>query len=141
MVSRPHALVVMGFVLLSSVACSGSSVPEARPTACASPVGVSTESLPNSLNLGSFGVVTKVEERAGFAGAEVITEESVIELYPRIVRELGERGYTFVGGDNEGFEAEMAFLDRSERNVSFSIRQGCGEQILVRVLVQGAKSG
>ncbi|MGI8773938.1 MAG: hypothetical protein ACR2KQ_02805 [Actinomycetota bacterium] len=93
------------------------------------------------MNLESFGVVTKVEERAGFTGAEVITEESVIELYPRIVRELGERGYTFVGGDNEGFEAEMAFLDRRSRNVSFSIRQGCGEQILVRVLVQGAKNG
>lgn len=97
--------------------------------------------MPKGLKLESFGVITKVEERAGFTGAEVITEESVIELYPRIVRELSERGYTFVGGDNEGFEAEMAFLDRRARNVSFSIRRGCGEQVVMRVLVQGAKDG
>lgn len=86
--------------------------------------------------LESFGTVTNVERRAGYKGAEFITEESVIELYPRIVRELSERGYTFVGGDNEGFEAELAFVDEKERNVSFSVRQGCGAQNVVKVLVQ-----
>lgn len=127
---------ILTLMIASAPACGGSSGPEAAPTPCSSPIPVATDRLPRRLQLESFGVVTKVESRAGYTGAEFVTEESVIELYPRLVRELGERGYTFVGGDNEGFEAELAFLDHRLRNVSFSVRQGCGKQNIGRVLMQ-----
>lgn len=91
------------------------------------------------LRLDRWGTVVKEERRAGFIGAEVLSEKKIVELYPDIVRSLSAGGYTLLGGDNEGFEAEISFTDPKKRHVSFSLRQhSCSAQLVVmRVLVQG----
>jgi hypothetical protein len=92
-----------------------------------------------SLGLQRWGTVTEEERRAGFIGAEATSELKIVELYPDIVRRLSEDGYTLLGGDNEGFEAEISFKDRKDRHISFSLRQhACdAERVVMQVLVQG----
>ncbi|MFP5298427.1 MAG: hypothetical protein ACLGHL_05535 [Actinomycetota bacterium] len=80
--------------------------------------------------------MTRLEERAGFAGAEIIATTQIVELYPDIVRTLTERGYVLLGGDNEGFEAEISFTDPKENYVNLILREGCGEQVRIRVLIE-----
>ena len=78
-----------------------------------------------------------VEERGGFVGAEALSQTLIVELYPDIVRTLTENGYTLLGGDNEGFEAEISFIDRKEHNVNFTLRQTeCEGEVSVFVLIE-----
>ena len=92
-----------------------------------------------ALQLQRWGVVLEEERRGGFVGAEAVSERSIPELYPDIVRSLQQDGYTFLGGDNEGFEAEISFKDEKGRHISFSLRQHpCDpRKVLMQVLVQG----
>ena len=102
------------------------------------PLEISAAAL-KPLELERWGTVIEEERRAGFIGAEVLSEQLIVELYPDIVRSLSESGYTLLGGDNEGFEAEISFTDPKNRHVSFSLRQhSCSAQLVVmQVLVQG----
>lgn len=79
----------------------------------------------------------KVEERAGFVGAEAVTDTLIVELYPEIVRTLTGRGFTLLGGDNEGFEAEISFEGDKQGYVNIILRQGsCEGEVRIRVLIE-----
>ncbi len=92
--------------------------------------------LPKDVPLAAWGDVTKVEITRGFTTAEAIGTRKIVEIYPDIVRRLGAEGYGFVGGDNEGFEAELAFVGPQEENVFFVLRNGGCEQVVIRVSVE-----
>ena len=91
------------------------------------------------LGLERWGTVTEEERRAGFIGAEAISEREIVDLYPEIVEVLEDEGYVFLGGDNEGFEAEISFKDHKARHISFALRQHpcSSERVVLQVLVQG----
>lgn len=125
--------------LLSLSACGsdgGSADPAATPCPSPSPSG-DPALLPRSLPLDRWGTIVTVERRDGFVGAEALTQTLIVELYPDIVRTLTENGYTLLGGDNEGFEAEISFIDRKESNVNFTLRQTkCKGDVSVFVLIE-----
>lgn len=118
-------------------ACGGSSNDAASTSSpCPSPTEVSAD-LPGRVPLEEWGTIVKVEERAGFVGAEAVTDTLIVELYPEIVRTLTEDGYTLLGGDNEGFEAEISFNDPRGNYLNFLLRQGnCKDEVRVRVLIE-----
>jgi hypothetical protein len=92
------------------------------------------------LPLDLWGTVTLVETRRGFVGAEAISETQIVELYPQMVRDLNGAGYVYLGGENEGFEAELAFSTPKETFVSFALRETkCKEQIRIRALVEQSR--
>ena len=82
-----------------------------------------------------------MQTKRGFVGAQAISELQIVELYPQMVRDLGEAGYVYLGGENEGFEAELAFSSPKETFVSFALREtDCDEHILIRVLIEKGSS-
>lgn len=118
------------------VACGGSAErPAAAPCPAPTPATGSIR-LPGGFPAGKWGTVTQLEERAGFTGAEVISTTQIVELYPDIVRTLTERGYVLLGGDNEGFEAEISFTDPKDNYVNLILRQGCDDQVKIRILIE-----
>jgi hypothetical protein len=127
----------------SLAACGGEGQPSASGTpTCTAPIEATDLSkVPPSLPRGQLGIITKVETRAGFIGVETVTDEQIVELYPKLVRDLDEAGYTFLGGDNEGFEAEIAFFDPQKRNVTFIIRMGQCDDVHIQVLIQAKDKG
>jgi hypothetical protein len=125
-----------------ATACGDSSDPESRSQPCPTPVAVAdTSLLPDRVPLGDWGVVTEVSRRAGFIGAEAVTETEVVVLYPEIVRTMTGNGYTQLGGDNEGFEAEMTFADRKQRLTTFTLREGRCDLVILRTLIQMEAGG
>ena len=60
-------------------------------------------------------------------GAEAISEIQIVELFPQMVRDLSDAGYVYLGGENEGFEAELAFSIAGE-NLRLVRSQGNGLQ-------------
>jgi hypothetical protein len=129
--------IALCLVVLSACGSEGDSKdPAAKPCPSPSPSG-DPALLPRSLPLERWGTIVTVEERGGFVGAEALTQTLIVELYPDIVRTLTENGYTLLGGDNEGFEAEISFIDRKESNVNFTLRQtGCKGEVSVFVLIE-----
>lgn len=117
--------------------CGGGASNSPRETADCSPpeaiTQVPTEIAP--LGLDRWGVVTKADSRAGFLGAEALSEEEVVEIYPDMVRRLSGP-YTFLGGENEGFEAELSFADRKGRVASFTLTEVPCDRVLIRVLFE-----
>lgn len=131
------ALCSVGLLGLSACGSgSGSSDSVATPCPSPSPSG-DPALLPRSLPLDRWGTIVIVERRDGFVGAEALTQTLIVELYPDIVRTLTENGYTLLSGDNEGFEAEIGFIDRKENNVNFTLRQTrCKGEVSVVVLIE-----
>lgn len=41
-----------------------------------------------------------------------------------------------LGGDNEGFEAEISFTDPRDNYVNLILREGCEDQVRIRVLIE-----
>lgn len=66
----------------------------------------------------------------------MISETQIVELYPEIVRTLTGSGYTLLGGENEGFEAEMTFSNPKERLTTLTLREGPCDEVIVRALVK-----
>lgn len=124
-------------MLLGGSACDGgSSVPRGGAPDCSLPAPVSNIPFDlAALGLERWGTVTKAEARAGFLGAEAVSEQEVVELYPDIVRRLSGP-YTFLGGENEGFEAELSFADRKGRVLSFTLTEVECDRVLFRVLIE-----
>jgi hypothetical protein len=118
-------------------ACSGGRSKSAEGTPdCSPPVAVTQ--IPTeiaSLGLERWGIVTKAESRAGFLGAEAVSEQEVVEIYPDAVRRLSG-SYTFLGGENEGFEAELSFADRKGRVASFTLTEVECDRVLIQVLFE-----
>jgi hypothetical protein len=125
------------------VACGGDGGDDRRTQAevCVAPTPVADTSKLGDLPLDSWGTVTLIETRRGFVGAQAISETQIVELFPQVVRELGDADYVYLGGENEGFEAELAFSTPDETFVSFALREtDCKEQILIRVLIEKGRS-
>ncbi len=125
------------FLLLCGACGGSSSVGAGSRQPCPSPTAVRAE-LPGDLPLDEWATIVTVEQRAGFVGAEAVTTDTlIVELYPEIVRTLTEDGYTLLGGDNEGFEAEISFNDPRGNYLNFILRQGsCKDEVRVRVLIE-----
>ena len=136
--SRTTRLLVGVSLALGACGGAGTEEPAAAPCPKVVAIKVSTPVL-DALGLERWGIVTEEERRAGFIGAEAISEDEIVDLYPDIVSALEEDGYVFLGGDNEGFEAEISFKDEKSRHISFSLRQhACDtERVVMQVLVQG----
>jgi hypothetical protein len=130
-------------LLIFGAACGGSD-DDPGPTqaeACIAPTPVADTSAIGKLPLDRWGTITLVQMKRGFVGAQAISEIQIVELYPQIVRDLGDAGYVSLGGENEGFEAELAFSAPNETFVSFALREtDCDEQILIRVLIEKGPS-
>lgn len=136
--SRSTICVAALFPLLL-VGC-GSSNGDADPGAevCESPIPVGSDAaLLKKFPLDEWGTIVVVEERAGYVGAEAVTDTLIVELYPEIVRTLTGLGYTLLGGDNEGFEAEISFRDPKENYVNLILRRGnCEDEVRIRALIE-----
>ena len=138
---RPVWLLV---ALLALGSACGGNEGDANPAgseACVAPTPASDTSAIGKLPLDLWGTVMLVQTKRGFVGAQAISEMQIVELYPQIVRDLGEAGYVSLGGENEGFEAELAFSAPNGTFVSFALREtDCDEQILIRVLIEKGPS-
>jgi hypothetical protein len=122
---------------LTAAGCGGPTEPAAQAEPCTSPIAVKAPGFPPEIPLEEWGTIVRYEKRAGFIGAEAVSNELIVELYPEIVRTLTGAGYTLLGGDNEGFEAEISFTDPKERYINIILRGGrCQDEILVRVLIE-----
>ena len=128
--------VVLAGILLAGVACSKDAPEEAAPS-CAAPSAAAEASLPQAIPLDSWGTVVSATEAGGRIEAEAISETTIVELYPEIVRTLTESGYTLLGGDNEGTEAEIAFAGPDKERVAFTLRQtDCEDQVSIRLTIE-----
>ena len=111
----------------ASAACSTSPAPEDELAV-----------LPDDLPLDEFGSVIQASERQGFVGAEVITETTIVELYPELSRLISENGFQTISGENEGFEAEI-FFTKGKNTGSLLLREGpCKGQITIKLLYGAA---
>jgi hypothetical protein len=136
--ARLPAAVLAATVALA--ACGGGGRDAAGPRACPTPVAAAdTGSLPKRVPLERWGTITEVSERGGFVGAEAIGEGKIVELYPEMVRTMTGNGYSFLGGDNEGFEAELSFADGRRRLTTFTLRTDRCDRVIVRTLVETTK--
>lgn len=112
------------------------------PKACATdaPItGAELATLPKGLELDGWGTITKVTEQAGFVGAELISDMTIVELYPEISRAVRDGGYETISGDNEGFEAEL-FFQKESNTGTFLLREGpCKGQVTVKLIYGAAK--
>ena len=123
-------------------ACGGSGGEDETKTQaelCVEPTPAADTSRLAGLPLERWGTVTLVETRKGFVGAQAISEIQIVELFPQMIRDLSAEGYSYLGGENEGFEAELAFSTPEKNFVSFALREtDCDAQTLIRVLVEMA---
>ena len=70
----------------------------------------------------------------------LVTQESVVELYPQLARGLVEGRHEILAGDNEGFEAEIFFALRDGRTGRYVLREGpCEDQVTLHILYEEAK--
>jgi hypothetical protein len=142
---KPYAgpavfLFALALVLPSCGSDSGSEAtapcPETTPAAASQ-----LDNLPEDLPLDKWGTVTEVSIRAGYVGAEAITDTQIVELYPVLSRHLMSHGFVTVSGENEGFEAEI-FFQKSKAPGSFLLREGpCKGDVTIKLLfeIKGAK--
>ncbi|MBA2724862.1 MAG: hypothetical protein H0U53_02635 [Actinobacteria bacterium] len=124
-------------MLAGGAACSGGSEEAGAPVPDCTHAVRATRIPPDieALALERWGTITKSEARAGFLGAVAVSEQQVVEIYPDMVRRLGA-SYTFLGGDNEGFEAELSFADSEDRVVSFTLTEVACDKVLIRALFE-----
>jgi hypothetical protein len=133
---------VLLLVVGSLGACGGGDADgKTQAELCVEPTPVADASALGDLPIERWGTITLVETKRGFVGARAISEIQIVELFPEMVRDLGDEGYSYLGGENEGFEAELAFSTPQKNFVSFALREtDCKEQILIRVLVEKGPS-
>lgn len=140
---RSRALVLA--VILGLGGCGGTDDgggAASSPSPCLTPVAAPEATrLPQHLPLEEWGTVTEVISRGGFLGAEAISTTQIVELYPEIVRTLTQGGYELLGGDNEGFEAEMTFSNPKDRLTTLTLQQGPCDEVIVRVLIKVGEGG
>lgn len=103
----------------------------ARPTLASPPA------LPRVLDQTHHGPVVEVGRRRGFSAVTVVTELSVVELYPQLARGLIEGRHEILAGDNEGFEAEIFFALRDGRTGRYVLREGpCRDEVTLHILYE-----
>lgn len=88
----------------------------------------------------AHGDVVEVGRRRGFTAVKLISQETVVELYPQFARALLEGDHVIVSGDNEGFEAEIFFTLRDGRPGRYVLREGpCPDDVTVTILYEEKK--
>lgn len=141
---RPFFSLVLVVIALSLAACSDGSADGSaaeNPQNCdpKAYTGAKLKTLPKKLPFDEWGTIIKVTEKAGFVGAEVISEVQIVELYPEISRAVRDGGYETVSGENEGFEAEL-FFQKGPNTGTFLLREGpCKEQVTLKLIYGAAK--
>lgn len=75
-----------------------------------------------------------VEERGGYAGAVALSDRTVDELYPLMIEDLEAAGFDHLGGENEGFEAEISFAS-AQRNGTIALREADCDRVRIQVLL------
>lgn len=129
-------LVVAAFFALA--ACGGGEAAAPTATPCPQqPAVAAPQSLPRVLDQTERGRVVDVGRRRGFSAVTVVTDESVVELYPQLARGLVEGGHEILAGDNEGFEAEIFFGLRDGSTGRYVLREGpCRDQVTLHILYE-----
>ena len=104
------------------------------PTPAASPeLGL----LPRGLTLDTVGTVTRVVSTQGHVTVRAVTSKPIDEVTVALQDAVTAAGFRPAGMDNEGFEAEISFIDRKEHNVNFTLRQtDCKGEVSVFVLIE-----
>ena len=88
----------------------------------------------------SHGDVVDVGRRRGFSSLTLVTDETVVELYPQLARGLVESGHEILAGDNEGFEAEIFFGLRDGTTGRYVLREGpCPDEVTLHILYEEEK--
>jgi hypothetical protein len=123
------------------VACGGDE-PTAAPTPCPRRTPVDPPGgIPKVLDQTSRGDVVEAGRRRGFEAVTVITDETVVELYPQLARGLLDGGHRIDAGDNEGFEAEIFFTLRDGRPGRYVLREGpCKGDVTLHILYEDDRS-
>ena len=133
---RLTAFAVAASVALGACGGGGGSEPTATPCPARPTVAVPS-SLPRALDQTHRGDVVEAGRRRGFSAVTVVTEETVVELYPQLARGLVEGGHEILAGDNEGFEAEIFFGLRDGRTGRYVLREGpCRDEVTLHILYE-----
>jgi hypothetical protein len=130
----------MALILPSCGSGSGSEAAAPCPDPTAAPAS-QLNKLPKDLPLDDWGSVTEVSVRAGYVGAEAISDTQIVELYPVLSRHLMSHNFVTVSGENEGFEAEI-FFQKGKAPGSFLLREGpCEGDVTIKLLyeIKGSK--
>ncbi|MFN2589101.1 MAG: hypothetical protein ABR613_13430 [Actinomycetota bacterium] len=122
-------------------ACGGDDRAAPSATPCPPHPAVAVpRSLPRALDQTHHGEVVDVGRRGGFSAVTLISEATVVELYPQLARGLIEGGHEILAGDNEGFEAEIFFGLRDGRTGRYVLREGpCRDEVTLHILWEDAK--
>lgn len=133
----PRRLVALTAAVCLTAACGGDER-RAAPTPCPRPAPVEPPaSLPRPLDQTHRGDVVEVGRRRGFTAVSLVTEETVVELYPQLARGLLDDGHEILTGDNEGFEAEIFFALRDGRSGRYVLREGpCEDEVTLHILYE-----
>jgi hypothetical protein len=134
-------LVAIPFVV---AACGGgeSAAPATSVDPCEIPLSVAEpDGVPPALDQAHHGYVVEVGRRRGFRAFTVVTQETIVEIYPHLARDLVENGHEIVAGDNEGFEAEIFFELHDGRAGRYILREGpCPDDVTVHILYEERKT-
>lgn len=92
--------------------------------------------LPKDIPFDDYGVITSVTIRQGFLIADAIDEDNtIIEAYPPMGRDLQDAGYDILNVDNEGFEAEIFFARGKDVVGTYRLLEGpCPGQVTIKLL-------
>lgn len=69
---------------------------------------------PLPVDIGAFGVVTKLQRTEGFLAATIVSPTLVSELFDPASRAVEEAGYEIVSADDEGIEFELFLASGQE---------------------------
>lgn len=132
MARRWIALVVCAALLAGCGGGAGDE--EAAPCPTLEPGG-DLSVLPKGLGLEELGTVTQAFRQGRDVVAEVISETSIVELYPPMARAVLAAGYDILSSENEGFEAEIFFIRGSKIAAAYRLREGpCEGQVTIRLI-------
>ena len=128
-------LVLVGLTAVTA-ACGGG-----QPAGCPSPeplTGDDATGVPPDLDLTGFGVLTRVDVDGGFVSYRVESAKSVQDLFVPVTRALRRDGWSLVGSENEGVDAEVYFArGQSETGVVVLDDLGCDGAVAIEVTVSG----
>ena len=104
--------------------------------ACPTPPPIQdTSALPKELPLAEFGTVTEAGREGDNSYGEIITETTIVELYPPMARAVLDADYQILASENEGFEAEIFFAKGRKITGAYRLREGpCEDLVTVRLL-------
>src|SRR5688500_18201873 len=94
---RPFGSFLAVALLVLGACAEDGSDPVSRPP-CPEVIAIHASApILQRLALERWGTLTEEERRAGFIGAEAISESEIVDLYPDIVETLEDDGYVFLG--------------------------------------------